>query len=160
MSEYSDLEAFDDDFTPSQSGYRPGLEAVADGNYDWTILHATLDLTQRTQDRILRLELRCEQTAQVIEYPYFLRGQPQVDRLGGDLSTLGFDVGTWNSAHGKKFSVELPKAITQLPGIRFNGTKKTNSNKDNPEKPYHNLFLNARLPSADPALAEQNSIPF
>jgi hypothetical protein len=172
-----ELEAYDDGFTPQQSSnFRPGLEAIADGSYDFTILTADLSRTPKTNDLILRWELRVEQTAQVVERSYFFRRQEDVDRLGGDLSVLGFDVGLWK-APARPFSKELPKAVVQLPGRRFKGTKKANPGKDDPSKIYQNLYVNARLPDAaagslpppstpapssaePPASAEDNEMPF
>lgn len=146
MAEYDDLASFDDAFTPQQSSnFRPGLDALAPGSYDFTILSAALDITQKSQDRILRVELRVEQTAQVIEHCYFFQRQESVDRLGGDLATLGFDVGLWKPPH-RPFSKELPRALVQLPGRRFKGTKAVNPAKDNSGKLYHNLWINSRLP--------------
>ena len=173
MSEYHDLEQFDGEFVPQQNpNFQPGLDTIADGSYDWTILHASLDLTPRTQDRLLRLELKCEQTTQVVQHTYFLTGVDRVNMLGGDLATLGFEVGTWTAEHGKKFSQELPKAVAELPGIRFKGTKKANPGKNDPTKVYHNLYVNSRIPGrvevparsgragTTAAPAGANSIPF
>lgn len=164
-----ELEAYDDGFTPQQSSnFRPGLEAVADGSYDFTILTADLGRTAKSNDLILRLELRVESTAQVVEHVYFFNRQENVDRLGGDLSVLGFDVGLWRPP-ARPFSKELPKAVGQIPGRRFKGTKKS-STKDG--KTYQNLYLNARLPDAAAGSAapsggapaqvndDDNSIPF
>lgn len=142
-----DLEQFDDAFAPKQ-GITNGLEALADGAYDFTILNANISTTKNSGTTILRLEIKCEQLGSIVEKPYFMTGQEQIDRLGGDLATLGFPAGTWNKEHGKKFSVEMAKAIDQLPGLRFKGTKKTNPNKSDPSKPYHNLYINAPLPKA------------
>lgn len=148
MTDYTkDLEQFDDAFTPKQ-GITSGIEAISDGAYDFTILNAALTTTKTSQTLILRMEIKCESLGVVAEKPYFLTSQEQIDRLGGDLATLGFPVGTWNAANGKKFSVEMSKAIGQLPGLRFKGTKKTSENKKDATKPYHNLYINSPLPKA------------
>lgn len=147
----SELEAYDDGFTPQQPGqFKPGLDAVTDGDYDWTILTAHLERTPQKNQLILRLDLRVEQTGLVIERPYFFDEQKKIDALGGDLSVLGFDVGQWK-APTRPFSKELPKAVAKLPGIRFKGTKKISPNKQDPDKPWHNLYINARLSDAPAA---------
>jgi hypothetical protein len=144
-----DIARFDHDFTPQQAGnFRPSLEAIPDGDYDWTILTASFDETPKEKKRILRLEVKCEQTTKVVEKVYFFESQQNVDVLGGDLSTLGFDVGEWK-APARPFSQEIHKAIAKLPGMRFRGTKKTN-------KQYPNLFITARLADATPA---QRAVP-
>lgn len=147
MSDYSDLEQFDQGFVPTErnSQFRPGLDSIPDGDYSWSIVSAELTTTQKSETRILRTELRCEELGKVIERVYFLTTQEQADRLGGDLATLGYDVGTWTAQHGKKFSAELVKAVMTMAGRRFKGTKKTAPNKNQPEKPYHNLYINAPL---------------
>jgi hypothetical protein len=165
----SELEAYDDGFTPQQpSNFRPGLEVIADGSYDFMILTADLGRTAKSKELILRLELRVEQTGQVVERAYFFTQQEDVDRLGGDLSVLGFDVGLWKPPT-RPFSKELPKAVGQLPGRRFKGTKKANSAKDNSGKVFQNLYVNARLPdaaqgtttaTAPPSGEAENEIPF
>jgi hypothetical protein len=169
VSNFSDLEQFDSAFTPQQSGnFKPGLDALADGIYDFTILASNLDRTPKSNDLIIRVELRVEQTAQVVEFAYFLRDQAQADRLGGDLSILGFPVGTWTPKHGKKFSEELPKAVGQMRGLRFKAQKKANPSKNDPQKIYQNLYLQAKLSNADPhnlpatasATEKKDEIPF
>jgi hypothetical protein len=155
----ADLEQFDGEFTPSAGGRLPNLEAVPPGDYDWTILRAELSTTPKTGDRILRLDLKCEQSGQAVQHVYFFRQQEQVNHLGGDLAVLGFPVGTWTPSQGKKFSAELPKAVGELPGRRFKGTRANNKDKADATKTYHNLYLNARLPDADPGTLAQATQP-
>jgi hypothetical protein len=143
------LAEFDRDFTPQKpaGSFRSGLDTVADGDYAWTILSAEFRITTKSGDSILSLEVRNEGTAQVVEKAYFLRTQQNVNILGGDLEMLGFDVGNWKPPT-RAFSIELDKAIPQLRGRRFQGTKKTVPNRDKPHEPYHNLYINARLDNA------------
>jgi hypothetical protein len=141
-----ELDAYDDGFTPQQfSNFRAGLETVADGDYEWTVLAATLERTSKQNVLIAKAELRVEKTAQVVEYAWLLDAQEKVDRFGGDMAVLGFPVGTWKG----RLSQAIPEAIAGLPGRRFRGTKKTNPSKD-PQRPFQNLYVNARLPDAAP----------
>lgn len=155
-AECPDLDAYGDGFTPQQPGnFKPGLDALADGSYDFTILNAALELTPKQNIRICRAEFRVEQTGQIVERSWFLNNQEKVDQFGGDLAVLGFPVGTWKGQLG----VEIPKAVVQLAGRRFKGTKVTAPNKQDANKPWHNLYINARLPDAAAATFGPNGTP-
>ena len=151
MDDYDDLDGFNNGFAPEQpKGYAAGLETLADGSYDFTILAAAVGWTNerlRTGYRVLRVDLRVEATAQQVQHTYFLDTQEKVNRLGGDCSTLGLPVGDWGK--GTPLSQAIPAAARAMPGIRFKGTKKANQGKDG--KTYHNLFVNARLHGVAPA---------
>jgi hypothetical protein len=136
-----ELSRYDQDYVP-QAGRRPGLDSLADGDYDFMIQGADLSRTEQKREPILRLELKTLLAGNVIEHVYFFRTQDNVDRLGADLCTLGFDADQWTSQNGRRFSAELPAAVARLTGVRFRGHK-TTVVKDG--KTYHNLYVNARL---------------
>lgn len=140
--EYEDLASFDGNFSP-QAQFRPGLDTLADGDYDLTVVDAALDKAKG--DRILRLGLRT-QTGMVVERVYWLTTQEAMNRLGADLLALGFPANTWGSG-GKTLATELPAAVAKLPGLKFRGTKKARiSAKDN--KTYHELYVCGRIQGA------------
>lgn len=147
-TDFPDLERFDDTYQPAErTGFRPGLEVIPDGPHDFTILSAELTRTKNSNELILRAELRCEDTLQVIERPWFFTNPEAVARLGGDLVLLGFDADRWTSQFGRKFSEELPKAVGKLGGKRFRGTKKIGQQNGKPI-----LFIDALLTSSSPPL--------
>jgi hypothetical protein len=136
-----ELSRYDQDYVP-QAGRRPGLDSLADGDYDFAIQGADLARTEKTRQPILRLELKVVPGGQILEHVYFFSEQRNVDRLGADLCTLGFDADQWTAQNGRRFSAELPAAVARLTGIRFRGHKVTVT-KDG--KTHHNLYVNARL---------------
>lgn len=141
------LNEFNDGFQPHQGQQFPDLSALADGVYDFTILKANLEKTKQQGKNIIKVECRCEQTTQLVEKVYFLDSRENLERFGGDMGTFGFPVGTWGKP-GAELGKVVPDAIGKLPGKRFKGTKKTANVGD---KTYHNLYVNSRLPDADPA---------
>jgi hypothetical protein len=155
---FEDLTQYDETFDPTAVGQRrPGLDSIPDGTYDWTILTAKREMTSRTNERILRLELRNETTGQVVDLHYYFRTQQAVNRLGQDLATLGFDVANWTVANDRPVHVELPRAVADLPGRRFVGKKVTRPNKKAPDKPYHNLDIAKPLDRATVAAGSNGS---
>src|SRR5688500_6456877 len=100
-----ELSRFNDEFAPD-TGRRLGVESLPDGDYDLQILEAELTRTEKKRDPILRLALRIldgPAADREIERAYFLTSQDGVNRLGGDLLLLGFDVGKWTPQHGRNF---------------------------------------------------------
>ena len=149
---------FNDGFTP-QTGAAGGLDGIPDGDYDCTILTASLETTKRSGDDIVRAEIRFESLGIVGEKVWFFRNQENANRFGGDCATLGFSTGDWGK--GIPLSKAIPDAVAQLSGKRFKGTKKQSISGG---KTYHNLYVNAALPpSTDPdvlaAAANYNSAP-
>jgi hypothetical protein len=136
-----ELSRYDRDYVP-QAGRRPGIDTLADGDYDFLIQGAILDRTEKNREPILKLELKAAPGGNVIEHAYFFRTQDNIDRLGADLCTLGFDADQWTAQNGRRFSAELPAAVARLTGLRFRGHK-TTVQKDG--KTFHNLYVNARL---------------
>jgi hypothetical protein len=136
-----ELSRYDRDYAP-QAGRRPGIDTLADGDYDFSIQGAILDRTEKNREPILKLELKAAPGGNVIEHVYFFRTQDAIDRLGADLCTLGFDADQWTAQNGRRFSAELPAAVARLTGVRFRGHK-TAVQKDG--KTFHNLYVNARL---------------
>ncbi len=168
-----ELEAFDRDFAPD-GGRRPGVDSLADGDYDFEIVHAELTKTEKTNEAILKLDLRVagEGAAGVVRYAYLFRSLTGVNVLGSDLCTLGFDADQWKPP-ARPLSRELPRAVPLLPGIRFRGKKKTTPNPKDPTKPYANLYVNQKLDgsgpppayapegaTSSPPVADNDPIPF
>lgn len=165
---YDELATFDQGYAP-QSGRRPGLDTLPDGDYDFSIQDAELTRTQKDKELLLKLALRVESSlaemGKVVEKPYFFRTQTSVDILGSDLCTLGFDADRWKPEFGRKFSAELPLVVPKLKGMRFRG-KKT-SKVEAGGKTYHNLFVNTKLagdpmpiPNIPVGAAATDTIPF
>lgn len=132
-----EIAQFDREFAP-QSGRRPGLDAMASGDYDLEIAEAELTRTEKTREPLLRLALRVLPQGGTYEHVYFFRTQDAVNRLGADLVTLGFPL-----AANQPFSRQLPGVVGRLTGVRFRAKK--SETKADSGKVYHNLFINSRL---------------
>lgn len=143
MSAFDELKQFDQEFKPEARNL-PNLSALADGDYDFEIVSAVLERTEKTKEVILRVGLKVNGT--LIENAYFFRNQQAVDILGSDLCTLGFDTLEWKPP-ARPFSHELGLAVPKLPGRKFRGKKVTKANDRDPAKPHHNLYVNSLLGS-------------
>lgn len=141
MTVEEELAQFDRDYNPS-GGRRPGLDMLADGNYDFEIVSASLDRTERTNDLIFRLGLKVLATGQACESVYFFASQQNVDILGSDLTSLGLDADQWKPPT-RPFSREIVAACPKLVGIHFRAKKVTKPGRDG--KTFHNLQSISRL---------------
>jgi hypothetical protein len=151
---------WDADFVP-QAGRRPGLDALANGDYDMEIVEAELVHTEKSRDWILRTALRVLPAGGVYEHVYFFRTLDAYNRLGADVVTLGFEA-------AQPFSQHIPGIVARLRGVRFRARKAESKGKDG--QVYHNLYINSRLagtpmPTAgapQPASVSSNSddVPF
>lgn len=146
--QFPELAAFERDFNPSSGGRKPGLDTLPDGDHDFEILSAELTRTEKTNEAIFRMELRVLGGG-VVEHVYFFRTQMNVDILGGDLCTLGFDADQWKPPQ-RPLARELANVAPRLRGVRFRGKKVTNPKKDDPNKKYANLYVNQRLAADAP----------
>lgn len=139
--DYSDLDSFGDQFKP-QPAFRPGLDALADGDYTFEIVDAAL-ARATNGDRVLNLGVRPNGGA-TYQYTYWLNKQEAINGLGADLVTLGIDASKWGRKDGPLLGKAIPDAVAKLPGIRFAGAKRQSPSKTN-NKVYHNLYINARV---------------
>lgn len=140
---FDELKQFDNDFKPEVRNL-PGIDSLQNGDYDFEIVSAVLEKTEKTKEIILRVGLKVLGPGTLVENAYFFRNQQAVDILGSDLCTLGFDALDWKPPH-RPFSHELGLAVPKLPGRRFRGKKVTKDNAKDPAKPYHNLYVNSLL---------------
>lgn len=131
------FEQFDDQFDPFNTGRVANLEILPDGEYQFEVLAAVLDITPKTGTTLLRWRLKTS-NGMVVEHTNFLTTQQNLNLLGADLLLLGIPTNTWTPANGKKFSVEFKKALPSLVGIRFAATK-TSTKRDTAT--YHNLRI-------------------
>lgn len=141
------LSQFDNEFNPQSSGRPDGLDTLPDGDYTLTITRCELDEVQvRGGDvvDVVRWTYRT-QTGQMVENTTWLRDSRACSMLGADLALLGFPTQTWTAAHGKPFSVALPEATHQMPGIAFLATK---SSYEKNGRVYHNLRIKGRAGAA------------
>jgi hypothetical protein len=156
-----DIDRWNQQYKPSQ-GFPAGLEVLPDGTYDFQITGAFLERTNRA-DTIFRLQLKVlntgPQAGTTTNNTYWFMTQENVDILGGDLCSLGFDADKWVGQ--RPFSRELAGLIQsgKLIGVNFRAHKIASvSKKDG--KTYHNLRINARLGSNHtPAPAAYNPTP-
>lgn len=138
---------------------RPKLDTLPKGGYDLEIVSTEVARTPKSGDVILRMHCKIiaglAGVGSVIEISYFFRTQENVNYLGADLCTLGFDADQWTGS--RPFNAELKKALPQLPGIRFRGQKDETVGKDG--KPYHNMYIKSKLPGASRPAASMPAGP-
>lgn len=141
--DFSDLDNFGGTELRAQHAFKSTIETLPDGTYDFEITAAVLDRT-KDGDRILRMDLRVLGGA-VVEWACWLNKQTSVNALCADLVALGFDADKWGPA--RPLSVELPRAVVRLKGLKFRATK--SSRKDSRpgmgDKVYHDLRVACRL---------------
>lgn len=134
------LDQFDGAFRPSRPGMRQGIDSLPDGEYTAVVNRAELTRTKNTGADIVRWTLTIESDIGEGQYEHttFLSSQQNVNALGSDLMSIGVPCDTWTTANNKRFSVELPKALGSLAGIRVSVSKTSSENSSN-GKTYHNL---------------------
>jgi hypothetical protein len=148
-----DIDRWNDNYKPS-FGFPAGMEVLPDGMYDFEIKTAAIERTN-DGEAVMRIGLQVSnpgpQQNVTCSNTYWFKTQDNVDILGGDLCTLGFDADKWTAANGRQFSKELASALPRMVGLRIRGQKLTRPNKNNPASPYHNLRINARLAAGQPS---------
>lgn len=115
---------------------RPGVESLADGDYDFEIRSATLEML--SDKPVLRLGLQVAEGGggvRMLDHLFWIDSQVKANIVGAFLVGLGIPADQW-----REFSEELPGAVAILRGITFVGTKKTNQSKDG-GKEFHNLYV-------------------
>jgi len=161
---YEDLAWFDQEYKPEASSFRPGLDTLPDGSYDFEITDAELKRSPKQGIRILELGLKVNGGA-VVQHSYFLDTIEKVNRMGADLCVLGIPADKWGQAGGVSIKDGLPAAVKQLPGIRFRGSKDHNTPPAIPGKEartFHNLRIlcrtaNTPMPATPPKPAGNGS---
>lgn len=155
-----DLEQFNEGFAPSVGGRKPGLDSLQDGEYEMQIASASLEKTKNTGDTVLKISYRIPSGAvSMVEQVFFFRNQENVNSLGRDLETLGFDTSSWKPPTGNFASgiVELV-AKDKLVGLMVKAKKTTNSSTGG--KTYHNLKFISLLPKfSQPPAFSQSAVP-
>jgi hypothetical protein len=132
------LADFDSGFSTETPGgdRRPGVESLADGDYDFEIRSATLELL--ADKPVLRLGLQVAEGGggvRMLDHLFWIDSQVKANIVGAFLVGLGIPADQW-----RQFSQELPRVVGTLRGMRFVGTKKTNTSKDG-TKDFHNLYV-------------------
>lgn len=133
------LDQFDNAFRPSRPGMRQGIESLPDGEYTAVVSGSQLTKTKNTGADIVRWTLVVEGDLGdgTYEHTTFLSSQQNVNALGSDLMAIGVPCDSWTAANGKRFSVELPKALGNLTGVRISISKTSSEGQNG--KTYHNL---------------------
>lgn len=134
------LEQFDGNFRPQRPGLRQGIDSLPDGEYTVVVERVDLTKTKNSGADIIRWNLIVEGDMADGRYEHasFLSNQQNVNALGSDLMAIGVPCDQWTATNGKKFSVELPKALGALVGVRISVTKTSSTNSQS-GKTYHNL---------------------
>jgi|SRR6516162_5787020 hypothetical protein len=146
---YWELEQFDNSFKPK--GQTAGVDALPDGFYVCEVVDAGFVRTPKQQELLYKLHCRVltgPYEGTVVERTSFLRTQDNLDHLGGDLKTLGFDTEKWGAAKGRPIAKELESAAPKLLGVRFAGKKDTTTGTNG--KDFHNLRINSLIKPGQP----------
>lgn len=132
------LDQFDNGFRPVRPGQRPGIDSLPDGEYTVVLEKAELATTKGGAD-LVRWSILVEGDMASVGYDHasFLSSQQNVNALGADLMAIGVPCDTWTTVNGKRFSVELPKALASLKGVRLSINKSSSTSASG--KVYHNV---------------------
>lgn len=150
------LDQFDNGFRPQRPGQRPSVESLPDGEYTVVLEKAELAKTKAGAD-LVRWSILVEGDMASVGYDHasFLSSQQNVNALGADLMAIGVPCDQWTTANGRRFSVELPKALAGLRGVRLSISKSSSTSMNG--KTYHNVRFLGRAgaainePSPEPA---------
>ncbi len=124
QAQYGELDGYADDYKPEHA-FRAGIDTLPNGSHDCTIIAAAMERVTGG-DLIVRISLQTT-TAGQVEWTHWLNRQGGVNGLCADLKALGFDSDKWGRQ--RPLSVEIPKAVAQLQGIRFRGRKTSREGK-------------------------------
>lgn len=136
------FEDFDDFFSPSEPKKFLNINDLPVGDYEFGIVKAEPAVLQKTGEKIVDFQLKVAKgpmQGSTVNRTYFFRSDMAVNMFGADLVLLGLPAQTWTKEHGKKFSVEMPKALPTLNGKTFRGSIKESQGKDG--KTYKNLRI-------------------
>lgn len=141
---FDELESFDTAYAPKapEGNFRPGVEALPDGNYNLEITGAALEKSQKQGKLIFRLDLRVlggQLNGTLIDWGQVLSVQQNADILGSTLMRLGVNADAWR-VPPMTFSKGLRELIERrrLVGVKFYAKKST-------EGQYARLYVNALL---------------
>jgi len=154
----ADFSSFDDSYNPESTSRFVNLNDLPQGEYEFLIEEAKLDRIPSTGEAIVRLGLKILKGQMIgakFDRTYFFRTEQSANYFGADLVLLGLPAQTWTAANGKKWSVEMPKAVPTLKGKAFKGNIKVTN------KGYHNLNI-VGLVTETPkvAMPDSDGMPF
>jgi hypothetical protein len=161
--DFGALDRMGQDYKPQQSGQLPGADVLQDGAYDFEVVRAELTKTSKSQSIIFKMQLRVlagSQTGLILERASFPSSQESLDRLGGDLLTLGvLDASQWGKPGHPTISQGLVEAGNKIKGVKFRGAKTTRKADKPGEKDSHNIWINAviaghAMPAPSPGFNE------
>jgi len=158
-SEFSnDFSSFDNTYNPESTTRFVNLNDLPQGEYEFLIEEAKLDRIPSTGEAIVRFGLKITKGQMVgskFDRTYFFRSEQSANYFGSDLVLLGLPAQTWTAANGKKWSVEMPKAVPTLSGKAFKGNIKVTN------KGYHNLNISGLILEAPKvSMPESDGMPF
>lgn len=141
---YDDLDQFGNEANP-EAAFRPTLETLANGEYDFEIVDAVL--THVNQKRVCRVGLKILSLNRVVEHTYWIGTLHGMNGFLAELKTLQFDAHRWGSREGQiPLSTVLPEVMTKLPGLKIHAVKTSNTGSDG--KVYPRLSITGRLSGA------------
>ena len=139
LSEFGELDNYGGDYKPERT--RPNnLEVLADGDHDFEILSAAMGRAKAdgTGGLVARVQLKTT-TGIPVEWMVWLNNPEAVNETCAELAALGFPADQWGPRFNRPLSVEIPKAIGQLKGMKFRGHKQSYAKKDKPGELGHKL---------------------
>ncbi len=143
QQQYGELDGYADDYKPERA-FKAGIDTMPNGDYECLITAAALD--QTTSGLIVRISLQTT-TDGMVEWTCWLNKQGGINGFAADLKTLGFDSHKWGRQ--RPLSVEIPKAVGQLQGIRLRGRKSSRQVKSmtpgGESTTYHDFRVLSRI---------------
>jgi hypothetical protein len=163
METYSDIDQWQEHYTPQQGSFEAGPEILPDGQvYDFEITKAELTKSEKKQETIFKLHVKVisgQYAGVSFARPTWFKAQEALDSLGGDFVLLGLDANLWGK-RGKSWSAELIQACPLLVGKRFRGERKNGKPKEEGKPGFPNLYIKSQLSANGPPPPSSPVSPF
>jgi hypothetical protein len=141
---FAELDQWGDEARPEYA-FRPGLDTVNPGDYDFEIVDAKMDRIKNMP--VIRVGLRLLNAGgRQVEQVYWLNAQAGVNAFLADMAALSFPAAKWGNGQGQvQLSVAIPELMPKLVGVKFRAMKATEQGSDTSKKPFHKLYINGRI---------------
>lgn len=147
-TDFSDLDSLGAEYRPEHA-FRPGTDTLANGDYDFEVVDAKLDMVGN--NRVCRVGLKVNAGGRLVEHTYWLNRKEGINAFGAEMATLGFPAHQWGDGPDRvPLSKAIPECVVKLVGVKFRGTK-TSRKDTRPGKQdvvYHDLHVSGRIQGA------------
>lgn len=125
-----EFDSYEGDYEP-KTGFAPDVKTLPVGRMmEFEFTSAAIKSVQ--SKTLVESTVRCLTPGLEGEYQHtwWIYSAQKFNFFAGDLLKLGFDADKWGSAHNHPLSVEVPRAVARLTGIRFRAMNTTRQTKD------------------------------